>query len=619
MPDAALDAAAAALTRQILRDAPADADRTRADVDRLAAPVAHLLHAWLDARADRLAAPPETAWLDAGHAALDDAAPAWQDAVRAAVRYPAAAWAEAVGRAARLALGHLVRPAETLAAYAFDDEDDPLPAVRALRRLRAFGPYPYLPDIAGRYVDQKGIDRVDRAELELLLQRIDGRMTRNFGPDEWMTLLEPVYALVGPLGSPPGTVPADLLRTLLHARGADALADALGTDDALAPDVLRQRLAGVLLDVETPPAPRRDVESTLEDTSEPAAPVAAEEPAEPETADSTLAPAAVPDEPAGPLADDARADEPLPDGAPLDRVTADDAPADDAPAAAAAQDEAPEPLADAVPADEAPADEPPSDRDAAEEEPVEPLTGRATLIFADQEEEPVAERVEREPTEPAAALGAAATLAPAEPRQPAPEPVASAEPSAVAPAEVADFDLPPTPEDQPAAPAVPLAEAAPKPPPGDSDDEEEPLWQRLARQRGTVDEEPPPPAEADAAPLWMRFAQPADAAPAPKSAAPTRRAEAGPPDADASALGALERRVLGLSADERRAWFVDELFGGSEDDYRQTLDALDGAGTWTAATQIIARDVFRKHRVNIYSEPAVAFTDAVEAQMAARR
>jgi hypothetical protein len=48
--------------------------------------------------------------------------------------------------------------------------------------------------------------------------------------------------------------------------------------------------------------------------------------------------------------------------------------------------------------------------------------------------------------------------------------------------------------------------------------------------------------------------------------------------------------------------------------YRAVLEQLDAAPSWTAASQIIAREVFRKHHVNIYSDAAVAFTDAAEAR-----
>ena len=144
--------------------------------------------------------------------------------------------------------------------------------------------------------------------------------------------------------------------------------------------------------------------------------------------------------------------------------------------------------------------------------------------------------------------------------------------------------------------------------------DDEPLWKRLAGPQGAR----PAPQAADseaATPLWAQFSkEPPAASPTP---APTPPARAPELRAQAS-LDTLELAVLGASDTDRRAWYTEELFSGNATDYETTLRQLDAARTWTEATGIIARDVFRKHSVNIYSDPAVTFTDAVEAQMEAR-
>jgi hypothetical protein len=71
--------------------------------------------------------------------------------------------------------------------------------------------------------------------------------------------------------------------------------------------------------------------------------------------------------------------------------------------------------------------------------------------------------------------------------------------------------------------------------------------------------------------------------------------------------------VLGHAADNR-SLFVRELFDDSRDAYERVLHRLRDAENWSAATQIIARDVFRAHGVNIYSDAARSFTNAVEAR-----
>lgn len=144
---------------------------------------------------------------------------------------------------------------------------------------------------------------------------------------------------------------------------------------------------------------------------------------------------------------------------------------------------------------------------------------------------------------------------------------------------------------------------------GDAGDASVPLWQRFAQESGDgsvntrfgSDDVDPPSASDAPVPLWQRLTP---APPAPLSEpAPSPRV-----------LDDLEERVLGRVAPERRARFVKHLFRGDAGKYATVLHALESAGSWTEASQIIARDVFRPFKVNIYGEHAVAFTDAVEAR-----
>jgi hypothetical protein len=104
-----------------------------------------------------------------------------------------------------------------------------------------------------------------------------------------------------------------------------------------------------------------------------------------------------------------------------------------------------------------------------------------------------------------------------------------------------------------------------------------------------------------AIPLWMRFQRQKDI-PGYMSVHSGRELEE------------LERKVLADFEENQRSWYVQHLFGGSVDAYTMVLRKLGTAHTWKQASQIIAQEVFQEYTVNIYSEPAVAFTDAVEAQ-----
>ncbi len=82
-------------------------------------------------------------------------------------------------------------------------------------------------------------------------------------------------------------------------------------------------------------------------------------------------------------------------------------------------------------------------------------------------------------------------------------------------------------------------------------------------------------------------------------------------------LTGLEDAVFGERGARNRGLFVQCLFQGEEDAYEAVLQRLHGARDWSEASQIIANDVFMKYQVNIYSPPAVTFTEAVEARCGA--
>lgn len=66
---------------------------------------------------------------------------------------------------------------------------------------------------------------------------------------------------------------------------------------------------------------------------------------------------------------------------------------------------------------------------------------------------------------------------------------------------------------------------------------------------------------------------------------------------------------------EHRDRFVKELFEGDAASFEQTLNRLSSVRSWDEASQILTFDVFRKYRIDIYSEAAILFTNAVERQV----
>jgi hypothetical protein len=159
----------------------------------------------------------------------------------------------------------------------------------------------------------------------------------------------------------------------------------------------------------------------------------------------------------------------------------------------------------------------------------------------------------------------------------------------------------------------------------ESADEAAPMWkqfeQHISRRSGETDA-----AEDDGSqPLWAQFQQrtsPSDPGTdaTPSSSAPTSQSTSNQSEPDDTArpvdhddLSALERDVFGTTNPPNRSVYVEKLFQGDENAYRRALERLRTIETWSEASQIIAKDVFRVHQVNIYSDAAVHFTNAVEA------
>lgn len=175
------------------------------------------------------------------------------------------------------------------------------------------------------------------------------------------------------------------------------------------------------------------------------------------------------------------------------------------------------------------------------------------------------------------------------------------------------------PEPQPEEAFEPDEEPEPETVEPDEPGELIPLWQRFAGTSDELEDEEESEATDGPVPLWQRFASSgqAEAPERPPVPPPSRAGTPSPlgaPPAPAASLADLERRVLGVLPSGRRQQYVRHLTGGSEADYEAVLRALDRAGSWTEAAQVIAQHIFRKHRVDIYSEHAVEFTDTVEAR-----
>lgn len=151
-----------------------------------------------------------------------------------------------------------------------------------------------------------------------------------------------------------------------------------------------------------------------------------------------------------------------------------------------------------------------------------------------------------------------------------------------------------------------------------------PLWKRF-QQRVDGPEAGAPasisPKDAGSQPLWKSFEKPTGSRPGAPSLSTTHEPARGPetrarpdpvPIRQAPRLEA-QHIVLGTAVRSRDR-FIRDLFDGNEDMYSDVMEDLAQAPGWTEASSIIADRVFRPNRIDIYSDVAVDFTNAVEAR-----
>lgn len=134
-----------------------------------------------------------------------------------------------------------------------------------------------------------------------------------------------------------------------------------------------------------------------------------------------------------------------------------------------------------------------------------------------------------------------------------------------------------------------------------------PLWKQFEQGRVVKEDEPvvEPSRGPSGEPLWKQFRS------APESKSVTRPSGRPLPEVPFSEL---EAEVLGRRGVRNRDLFIRHLFSGDRDAYEAILRKLRSVTSWSEASKVIAQDVFLKYQVNIYSDPAVAFTDAAESR-----
>jgi hypothetical protein len=646
------------LYERLIRAFPADCPYTREDWigDPMPRPVQHFLVQMLrhqcrhEARRLKEA---RTGWVDYDHPEMERATRRFVTAVEEHMQVPRTEWEGALQQATHHVTAYLVRPVPVLTRFAFGDRTKALGVDQILWRMKFFGPYAYLREAVQAFADERGVDSFPRERYERFLYRIDERVTASYNADRWLRLLDPLFT-IAKTAADRRALPVEMLQTFFAEKEADAIEKQLKAYASqgrrqVDPDTLYRLLRGGEATVsdgrafdgrpsEPAPPPRGD-ESPAE------TPPAETPPAETPPAEDPSLPASepTPGEPGGSgppsESNDRSTGIDWPDEAP-------DPPAETPREAPASRSSEATPGASAEPTagrgggkeeagsgEEASGVPPAPDGDRAEETRPEESGSENGRSGDDRSGRPEDDQEKGEPATPgqglhdqrAATGGSGDVWGVAGPARPAGTGEGGGSPS-----------------DGPSGNDAGGAAG---------DDESAPLWKRFQQSGGpqqSTKRADEPADDEGGEPLWARFKAGREGAAAPGSAqntpsdGPSARPSdaegeratgggqegraprgAGSRDAESAAqssaassgsedLEALEREILGAAHPSHRSVYIRQLFDGAADEYRAVLRRLRTADSWSEASDIIAEDVFRSHKVNIYSDAAVQFTNAVE-------
>ena len=584
---------------RLLRAFPADRAYTRDDWsdDPMPEPIRYFLAQLLRHQgrfeAERLRRA-RSEWVDYDHPDMERALRTFFAAVEDHVRIPRSEWSDTLHQATHHVTSYLIQPTHVLGEFVFDDRTDPLPLDQVMWRMKFFGPYAYLRDAVRAYIKQRDDDRLTRSVFETFLRRIDHRVTAEYDADRWIRLLGPLFRLVR-TATGQMAAPVEPLALFFEEKGAGDIAERLRTRTSssarLDPDELRGHLQQAL--PEDPTGAPGDRSSPLPDSV--SSPLEASSPLASPSPDSS------------------------PDSVP-DSARAPSAPSSNAPPNTRAP--------------EAPSEDNSAAKPAAEE------SAKSSNVKSYSMED-ISRGSRTGPSSGASDPSADSSSADADD---------NASPSS---------DSSSDPDDEiwgveGSARAMQSADDGEAPPSGDAgggaNDSSVPLWKQFQSGRSRSSRAAREEQENGSdTPLWARFrssgdapsggrgrpdnsasesrdaasdAETSDASPSSAStSSPASSTDAAPGGSASSRssgeLAILEQSVLGERNPPQRDMYVRQLFAGSEAAYERVLRRLDGIDSWSQASQVIAQDVFRKHKVNIYSDAAVRFTNAVESRFRA--
>jgi len=105
---------------------------------------------------------------------------------------PASEFLHRLDDTVHMTVNYLIRPQWTMGNVLFEKEQT-VPVHTLIRMMQYFGPYEYLKDITGQYLQGKQIESISKDSLKTLLWKIDGEYIRRKSGDEIAKVMQPMY------------------------------------------------------------------------------------------------------------------------------------------------------------------------------------------------------------------------------------------------------------------------------------------------------------------------------------------------------------------------------------------------------------------------------------------
>jgi hypothetical protein len=153
-----------------------------------------------------------------------------------------------VDETVHMMVNFLVRPEWTLSSVLFETSES-VSAQALLRLLRYFGPYEYYRDVLSRYIEDKQITALGRAEFASLVRKVDASFVRRKTGDELARVLLPLYEFMDyPFRTGTNALPVKALIRFFDDKGLPQVVARLETERAKSTVALSRADLAVILE-----------------------------------------------------------------------------------------------------------------------------------------------------------------------------------------------------------------------------------------------------------------------------------------------------------------------------------------------------------------------------------